>query len=105
MRQPTALRIDSGGMGPWLTRISFRLPSGFKARPMRRATNGRRGAIYLFAVAMRGAETSATFQLRDGPARGTVEVIDENRKIMLSEGGFSDKFPAWGVHLYKIAEH
>jgi hypothetical protein len=64
----------------------------------------RRGAIYLFAVAMRGAETTATFQLREGPADAEVEVIDEDRKIMLSDGRFADRFPAWGVRLYKIAD-
>jgi hypothetical protein len=62
----------------------------------------RRGAIYLFAVAMRGAATTATFQLRQGPADAEVEVIDEDRKIRLREGKFTDEFSAWGVHLYKI---
>ncbi len=62
----------------------------------------RHGATYVFAVAMRGVETTATFQLQDVPADAQVEVIDEDRTLSLKDGKFSDTFPAWGVHLYKI---
>jgi len=62
------------------------------------------GALYLFAVAMRGNDTKASFQLPEAPAAGSmIEVIDEDRAIPIANGRFSDDFPAWGVHLYRVA--
>ena len=60
------------------------------------------GAVYVFAVAMRGAETRAAFQIGGGKA--TVEVLGEDRTIEASGGKFVDSFKPWGVHLYKIAK-
>jgi hypothetical protein len=56
---------------------------------------------YLFAVAMRGGGTTATFTLRDIDS-ATVTVIGENRTIAVSGGTFSDPFDGYGVHLYQI---
>jgi hypothetical protein len=36
------------------------------------------------------------------PADAKLEVIDEGRTLSLEDGKFTDKFAAWGVHLYKI---
>jgi hypothetical protein len=50
---------------------------------------------------MRAEGTGALFtvsQIRDGYA----EVLDEQRKVQISEGSFSDSFAGYGVHLYRI---
>ena len=57
---------------------------------------------YLFAVAMRGTATTATFTLRDFPATATAEVLDENRQVAVANGVFGDAFDPYGVHLYRI---
>ena len=59
------------------------------------------GATYLFAVAMRGAKTMATFTLQHAESVNTVEVIGENRTINVKDGVFKDNFEAWDVHLYR----
>jgi hypothetical protein len=59
------------------------------------------GAIYLFAVAMRGDKTTATFTLQHDEDVKTVEVIGENRTIPVKDGVFKDNFEAWDVHLYR----
>jgi len=59
------------------------------------------GAMYLFAVAMRGDKTTATFTMQHAESIKTVEVIGVNRTIVLNDGVFKDDFEAWGVHLYR----
>lgn len=58
---------------------------------------------YLFAVAMREGETSATFTLRDFPGSATAEVLGEQREIAVASGVFEDTFAPWAVHRYRIA--
>lgn len=54
---------------------------------------------YIFASAMRGQSTTATFTV----ASGTVaEVIGENRRIAIKNGQFKDNFAGYATHLYKI---
>jgi hypothetical protein len=60
------------------------------------------GATYVFATSMRGTGSTATFTLRDFPATATATVIDENRQIAVNGARFSDVFPPYGVHFYKI---
>lgn len=60
------------------------------------------GAVYLFAVGMRGEPTKATFQVAGQPAEVTVEVIGESRAIPACGGVFVDQFNPWDVHLYRI---
>lgn len=60
-------------------------------------------ATYVFAVAMRGSPTHATFSgLTNLAASAAVEVLGENRTIVMSADSFQDDFTGWGVHLYKI---
>ena len=59
------------------------------------------GATYLFAVAMRGEKTTATFTLQHAEGVKTVEVIGENRTIPVNDGIFKDDFDVWDVHLYR----
>lgn len=57
---------------------------------------------YVFAVAMRGVETTATFRVRGTRDGSAVQVIDEGRAITSRNEKFTDEFPAWGVRLYQI---
>ena len=61
------------------------------------------GKLYLFAVAMRGSATGATFTLEHVHGPGSVEVIDEGRTVKTQEGRFQDQFEPWQVHLYRVA--
>lgn len=61
------------------------------------------GATYLFAVAMRNGETSATFNLKGMSGETTVEVLGGNRTLMANDGSFTDQFAPWDVHLYRLA--
>ena len=54
---------------------------------------------YVFAIAMRSGETTATFSVSSG---NKAEVIGEGRTITISNGSFTDTFSSFDVHLYKI---
>ncbi|UCF15741.1 MAG: hypothetical protein JSW59_20290, partial [Phycisphaerales bacterium] len=60
------------------------------------------GATYIFAVAMRGEATTATFKVRHAEDNKTVEVIGENRRTACRDGTFTDRFGAWDVRLYRV---
>jgi hypothetical protein len=62
------------------------------------------GDVYVFAVGMRGAETTATFRLAQAPQAAAVEVLGEDRRLELKEGAFEDAFAPWDVHLYRIRQ-
>ena len=59
------------------------------------------GQKYIFAVAMRGQETRATFSLPGAVSGKQVEVLGENRTIPCTDGAFADRFTPWEVHLYR----
>lgn len=61
------------------------------------------GATYVFAVAMRDAETTGTFTLPSAKGNARVEVLGEGRTIEAKGGTWTDRFPGYGVHLYRIA--
>jgi hypothetical protein len=61
------------------------------------------GATYLFAVAMRNGETQATFTLAGITGEKTVEVIGENRTLLVKDGSFTNHFAPWEVHLYRVS--
>jgi hypothetical protein len=61
------------------------------------------GATYVFAVAMRGKPTQATFQVQGLSANAQVTVLDEDRTIESKAGTFTDTFQPWDVHLYRLA--
>lgn len=58
--------------------------------------------LYLFAVAMRGKATTATFRLANAAKATPVEVLGENRRVDSRGGQFRDDFQPWGVHLYRM---
>src|ERR1039457_5618001 len=60
------------------------------------------GACYLFTVAMRGGDTTATFTLKGLIGDKTVEVLGEDRSLSTRGGAFSDIFKSWADHCYRI---
>ncbi|MHC4170573.1 MAG: hypothetical protein ACYSWQ_26850 [Planctomycetota bacterium] len=72
------------------------------AAPIAAMVKKHSGATYIFAVAMRGDTTTATFALQDLQGNKTVEVLGENRTIKSKNGTFTDRFGPWDVHLYRI---
>jgi len=60
------------------------------------------GAVYLFAVAMRNQETTATFTLKGIAGSPTAEALGEQRTLVAKTGSFTDHFAPWEVHLYRI---
>jgi hypothetical protein len=57
---------------------------------------------YVFSVAMREGDTTATFKLPD-KADARVEVLGEGRTIEALGGKWNDHFAGYQVHLYRIA--
>ncbi len=60
------------------------------------------GKTYLFAVAMREGEATATFKLT-GTGDARVEVLGEDRTIDAVGGEWKDRFEDYQVHLYRIS--
>jgi hypothetical protein len=60
------------------------------------------GRTYLFSVAMRGDETTATFTL-PGAGDARVEVLGEGRTVEAVGGCWQDRFEGYQVHLYRIS--
>jgi hypothetical protein len=59
------------------------------------------GQMYLFAVAMRQGEATATFKMSD-PTDARVEVLGEGRTIRSVGGRWEDRFTDYQFHLYQI---
>ncbi len=60
------------------------------------------GHTYLFAVAMRGQATTATFTFPAAAPRLRAEVLGESRLLTTTNGVFTDSFAPWEVHLYRV---
>jgi hypothetical protein len=61
------------------------------------------GATYVFAVALRGTKTHATFSgLTHIAAGASASVLGENRTLAIKNDAFEDDFDGWGVHLYEL---
>ena len=60
------------------------------------------GQTYLFSVAMRDGETTATFTV-PGTGDARVEVLGEGRTIEAVGGRWEDRFTGYQVHLYKVS--
>jgi hypothetical protein len=74
--------------------------------PIRFLVKRHSGATYVFAVAMRDGETTATFSL-PGAGAARVAVLGEGRSIDARGASWDDRFQGYGVHLYRIdaADH
>jgi hypothetical protein len=58
--------------------------------------------LYVFAVGMRNATASATFEV-DPTVRGEeIEVLGETRSLRATGRRFADQFEPWDVHRYRI---
>jgi hypothetical protein len=68
------------------------------------ATMGKKhnNTTYIFAVNMRGEQTSATFTAQSLTGTQKVEVIGEDRALDSRDGVFKDRFAGWDVHLYRM---
>jgi hypothetical protein len=60
------------------------------------------GALYLFAVSLRGVAAKATFTLPGRSGRARVEVLGEQRSLAVHDGVFDDGFDGYAVHHYRI---
>ena len=60
----------------------------------------RDGATYLFAVGMRDSTTTKQFQFQS-PSNALIEVVGENRALVLTKGSFTDTFNGYDAHLYR----
>ncbi len=85
-------------------KISASISSKNKEIPIAVMMKEYRGQIYLFAVGMRQGNTNATFTIPGIKGERPVEVLGENRAIILKDGVFEDNFSTWDVHLYKIKQ-
>jgi len=59
--------------------------------------------VYVFAVGMTEETRTVKFALPGVKAAGA-EAIGEDRKVAVKDGGWSEEFKGYEVHLYKIAK-
>ncbi|WP_334128569.1 hypothetical protein [Sneathiella sp.] len=59
--------------------------------------------IYIFAGSISRFPVPARIRLSLPVTDGPTEVLDEQRLVTVSEGGFSDHFDSYATHLYKVA--
>jgi hypothetical protein len=87
--------------GPALEK-AVQIESSVAAVPVEAMVKRHQGATYVFAVAMRDGQTTATFRVAGVTGMATAHVLGENRDIAVSDGAFQDTFRPWEVHLYQI---
>jgi hypothetical protein len=76
---------------------------GEAAAPVAIMARQRDESIHLFAVAMRNAPvSSARFVIQGTGQSGQIDVLGEDRRLSMVDGGFTDDFDPWGVHIYRI---
>ena len=106
LREVTALNHQITGLAPVLNSPTVsgtvQVSSSDPQVPVAAMLKQHEGATYLFAVAMRNGETTATFTLQGLAGEKTVEVLGEERSLSARNGTFSDTFKSWAVHGYRI---
>ena len=70
--------------------------------PIHLLNKARDKTIYVFAIAMRDGKTTGTLKLKGKVTQTTVTVLGENRTLELKDGGWTDAFDGYGVHLYRV---
>jgi hypothetical protein len=60
------------------------------------------GNVYVIAVNSTSNAVTATITNVPSPMASAVLPF-ESRSVIMTNGSFSDSFPAWGVHIYKMA--
>jgi len=69
------------------------------------ACTGRRvnGSSWIFAVPLREGAGNVSFKLKSPEDARQAEVVDEDRKLQVTQGAFQDHFDSWQVHLYRVS--
>jgi len=60
------------------------------------------GAVYVFAVNMRDAQTTGSFAVRRLAEKARAEVLGEGRTVPVEQGRFQDEFKPYDTHIYRI---
>jgi hypothetical protein len=106
LRAVTAINRQIAELAPVLNRPSVsdgvQVSSSDSQVPVATMLKQHEGVWYLFAVAMRSGETTATFTLKGFVGDKAVEVLGEDRSLTARGGVFSDAFKSWAVHCYRI---
>lgn len=92
------------GLAPVLNTATLVEGGRAETPPVDIATMAKRhaGSHYLFTVNMTNKPAQA--RLRFGkPINGQADVLDEERKVNVSNGSFDDAFAPYAVHIYKMA--
>ncbi len=92
-----AVTCEAAGTDPERARL---LQTGPVAAVLKRHA----ASAYVLAVRMENSPATAHFEVRDLRGTATAEVLGENRRLVVENGRFSDKFAPYGVHLYRIEE-
>jgi hypothetical protein len=79
-----------------------RVESSALEQPVESLVKQRGRDLYVFAVGMRGGETTASFQVTGLAGDQKAEVLGEGRSVDVKAGRFNDRFAPWDVHLYRI---
>ena len=74
-----------------------------EANPLATMVKHHEGDTYVFAVAMRDEPVDSVFRLAGFTGDGEVEVIGEDRDLIVRDGVFRDAFAGYDVHLYRVA--
>lgn len=82
----------------------FKLSDTDPEAPVATLTRRHGNATYVFAVAMRNKETTATFTVPGLKGIKAVEALGEPRVVAARDGVWTDTFKGYEVHLYKL-EH
>ena len=104
----TALNRQITELAPVLNSPTLRdiatVKSGNAEVPVALMVKQYKGATYLFAVGIRDGATTAAFKLGDATEGKAVEVLGENRTVLVKNDSFNDRFDRWDVHLYRLSK-
>lgn len=78
--------------------LSIQSPNGAITGMLKRSG----GNTYLFAVNLRNEPSHATFSLRGISAGAELARLEEDGKVEMKDGSFSEDFASYGVRLYKV---
>ena len=102
----TAINAQIAGLAPVLNSATVQgavqVTSSDPEVPVDAMAKRHQGATYVFAVGMRNAPATASFEVTDLPPTCTAEVLGEDRQIEVKDGRFSDEFAPYAVHLYRL---
>ena len=96
--QPPDYRAGAGLNSPTVS-DAVQVSSSDPQVPVAAMLKRHEGASYLFAVAMRSGDTTATFTLKGLAGEKPVEVLGEDRSVRARGGAFSDAFQPLGSPL------